>query len=125
MLKIEVPYNLLCEKYGKYNVIPRSEAFVELGILKPGQAVSGDYDVSYKDTEGNEFFVEVKTGSRNMFYMSPGELQFAKSHSDSYRVYYVYDIESNSPKYSILPDKFWEDNNFRITEIVEKIEIVF
>lgn len=118
-------YNLLCEKYGECNVFPRSEAFVELGILKPGQAVSGDYDVSYKDTKGNEFFVEVKTGSKNMFYMTPEELHFAKAHPDSYRVYYVYDIESNSPKYSILPNKFWENSKFQMTEIVEKIEIAF
>lgn len=118
-------YNLLCEKYGECNVFPRSEAFVELGILKPGQAISGDYDVSYKDAEGNEVFVEVKTGSKNMFYMTPGELQFAKKHSDSYKVYYVYDIENDSPKYAILPDKFWENIKFRMTEIVEKIEITF
>ena len=118
-------YNLLCEKYGKCNVFPRSEAFVELGILKPGQAVSGDYDISYKDSEEKEYFVEVKTGSKSMFYMTPGELQFAKNHPDSYRVYYVYDIESNPPKYSILPDKFWENSKFQMTEIIEKIEITF
>lgn len=118
-------YNLLCEKYGKCNVFPRSEAFVELGILKPGQAISGDYDISYKDSEEKEYFVEVKTGSKSMFYMTPGELQFAKDHPDSYRVYYVYDIESNPPKYSILPDKFWENSKFQMTEIVEKIEITF
>ena len=28
------------------NVYPKSEAFVEIGILKPGQASSGQYDLS-------------------------------------------------------------------------------
>ena len=40
-------YNLLCERYGEDHVYPRSEAFVELGILKAGQAISGEYDISY------------------------------------------------------------------------------
>ena len=53
-------YNLLCEQYGTENVFPNSEAFVEIGILKPGQASSGDYDLSYKDEHGKTFFVEVK-----------------------------------------------------------------
>ncbi len=118
-------YNLLCQLYGVDNVFPRSEAYVELGIIKPGKAVSGDYDISYKDAAGNETFIEVKTGSENRFYMTPSELQFAKRHADSYRVYYVRDIKSMSPKCTILTCKFWEDPLYRMTEIVEKIEVDF
>lgn len=118
-------YNLLCHQYGIENVFPRSEAYVELGIIKPGKAISGDYDISYKDSLGNETFIEVKTGSENVFYMTPRELQFAKRHPDSYRIYYVYDIKSFSPKYMILPSRFWEDTHYRMTEIIEKIEVDF
>ena len=57
--------------------------------------------------------------------MTPGELQFAKRHPDSYRVYFVSDIKSEFPKYIVLPCKFWEDTHYRISEIVEKIEITF
>lgn len=118
-------YNLLCKQFGTDNVFPRSEAYVDLGIIKPGQAVSGDYDISYKDQTGDEIFVEVKTGHENIFFMTPGELQFAKRHPDSYRVYFVSDIKSEFPKYIVLPCKFWEDTHYRISEIVEKIEITF
>lgn len=69
-------YNLLCERVGKENVFPRSEAFVELGIIKPGQAISGEYDISYKSDDGIEYFVEVKTGDGKSFIISPGELQY-------------------------------------------------
>ena len=118
-------YNYLCDKYGKENVYPRSEAFVDLGILKPGLAVSGDYDLSYKDN-GKEIYVEVKTGNgKNMFFMSPGELKFAKDHASSYNVYYVYDINSTPPKFIILPSEFWNDVKYRMKEIVEKYEFTF
>ena len=115
----------MCDKYGKENVYPRSEAFVDLGILKPGLAVSGDYDLSYKDN-GKEIYVEVKTGNgKNMFFMSPGELKFAKDHASSYNVYYVYDINSTPPKFIILPSEFWNDVKYRMKEIVEKYEFTF
>lgn len=119
-------YNLLRQQYGENNVSPRSEAFVELGIIKPGIAVSGDYDISYRDAAGNEIFVEVKTGNENVFYMTPGELRFAKEHPDTYRVYYVYNIKDVPPKYMILPCRFWEDSqHYRIKEIIEKVEVDF
>lgn len=115
-------YNALIAKYGKDRVFPHSEAFIDLGILKPGQASSGDYDISYRGDDDNEIFVEVKTGERNMFYMSPGELKWAKEHSLHYYVYYVYDIHTN-PKYVVLPQRFWEDvDKYQMREIVEKIE---
>lgn len=115
-------YNALVEEYGKDRVFPHSEAFIDLGILKPGQVSSGDYDISYRGDDDNEIFVEVKTGERSMFYMSPGELKWAKEHSLHYYVYYVYDIHTN-PKYVVLPQRFWEDGDkYQMREIVEKIE---
>ncbi len=125
-------YNALCAEYGKENVFPRSEAFVKLGILKPGQATSGKFDLSYKNDKGEEIQVEVKTGSSDMFYMSTDELEYAKtiqSESETskikYRLFYVYDIDSDSPKYEILPDKFWEDSRYHYNEIIERIEFSF
>ena len=74
-----IVYNWLVDKYGKINVFPRSEAFVEIGILKPGQASSGEYDLWYKDEAGRIIYVEVKTtGDGQSFIITPGELEFAK-----------------------------------------------
>lgn len=115
-------YNLLCKKYGKDNVFPRSEAYVELDILKPGQAISGDYDISYKDSAGNEFYVEVKTGDSQSFFVSPDEMKFAKANGERYELIYVFNLENDVPNYHKLPKKFWEDSHYQKKEIVEKIE---
>ena len=120
-----VIYNLLCEQFGEENVYPKSEAFVEIGILKPGQASSGQYDLSYMDKSGTEFFVEVKTGDGKSFIISPGELDFAKQNPDQFKLFLVYEIDSGTPKYIELPKKFWEDKKFRKTEIIERIEFEF
>lgn len=120
-----VIYNLLCEQFGKENVFPKSEAFIEIDILKPGQASSGQYDLSYKDELGSEFFVEVKTGDGKSFIISPGELEFAKQNPNQFKLFLVYEIDSETPKYIELPVKFWEDKKFRKTEIVERIEFEF
>jgi len=120
-----VIYNLLCEQFGEENVYPKSEAFVEIGILKPGQASSGQYDLSYKDQSGTEFFVEVKTGDGKSFIISPGELDFAKQNPNQFKLFLVYEIDSETPKYIELPMKFWEDKKFRKTEIIERIEFEF
>lgn len=118
-------YNLLCKQFGEENVFLKSEAFVEVGILKPGQASSGQYDLSYKDESGTEFFVEVKTGDGKSFIISPGELEFAKQNPNQFKLFLVYEIDSETPKYIELPAKFWEDKKFRKTEIVERIEFEF
>lgn len=120
-----VIYNLLCLEFGKDNVYPRSEAFVEIGILKPGQAISGQYDLSYKDESKTEFFVEVKTGNGKSFIISPSELDFAKQNPNQFKLFLVYDIDTDTPKYIELPKKFWEDEKYRKTEIVERIEFEF
>ena len=115
-------YNLLCQNYGKENVFPRSEAYVDLDILKPGQAISGDYDISYKDSAGNEFYVEVKTGDSQSFFVSPDEMKFAKANGERYELIYVFNLENDVPNYHKLPKKFWEDSHYQKKEIVEKIE---
>lgn len=100
-----------------------------MGILPSGLAVSGDYDISYKDEKGKEFFVEVKTSnSGQIFFLSPDELEFAKNNSDKYKLFFVYDIDNNNPeksKYYELPSKFWENDKYRKNEIIEKIEFNF
>jgi hypothetical protein len=118
-------YNLLCKEYGIENVFPKSEAFVEIGILKPGQASSGEYDISYKDEHGKTFFVEVKTGDGKSFIITPGELEFAVKNSDQFKLYLVSEIDSDKPKYKEMPSRFWEDDKFRLKEVVERIEVEF
>nr|WIF88293.1 DUF3883 domain-containing protein [Acholeplasma laidlawii] len=120
-------YNLLSEVYGRNKVIPKSEAFVKLGILKPGQASSGNYDLSYFDSDGIERFVEVKSSDGGMFYITPRELKFAKNNSDKYKVFLVF-INKLNPElsqYKELPFRFWENNKFALHEIVEKIQCKF
>lgn len=118
-------YNLLTQQYGKMNIHPRSEAFVDLGILKSGLATSGEYDLSYIDNNKEEIYVEVKTGHNNTFYISPDELKFAKEHASHYYIYYVYDINTKEPKYKVIPTIFWENDTFHITEIIEKYKVTF
>ncbi len=118
-------YNYLCREMGKENVFPRSEAFVEMEIIKPGLAVSGDYDISYRDDTGREYFVEVKVSDRSSFYISPGELDFAKANEDKYKLFVVYDVESQTPKFFEMPACFWKDERFCRKEIVERIEFSF
>lgn len=107
-------YNLLCSEYGKNNVFPRSEAFLDLEILKPGQARSGDYDLSYIAKDGVEYFVEVKTGKEGEFYISESELEYAKKNSDRYKLFCVFNIEQEKPNYIELPAKFWEDDRYTL-----------
>ncbi|SLK50312.1 Uncharacterised protein [Mycobacteroides abscessus subsp. abscessus] len=118
-------YNLLCKQHGKENVYPKSEAFVEIGILKPGQAISGEYDLSYKDKHGKLYYVEVKTGDGKSFIITPGELEFAKQNPDQFKLYLVSEIDSDQPKYQEVPLRFWEIDKFRLKEVVERIEVEF
>ena len=117
-------YNYLCDEYGKDKVEAKSEAFVQLGIITAGQAMSGEYDMSYK--VGDEtIYVEVKAGEGNRIYLSPSELAFAKDHADCYQVYYVTGLNTDKPEFSILSDKFWEDERYALREIIETIEVTF
>lgn len=117
-------YNLLCERVGRENVIARSEAFAELGIINYGQARSGEYDISYID-QGTEYFVEVKTSNENSFFISPEELKYAQEHAEKYRLFLVYDVDTVQPKCAELPERFWENPKFRKKEIIEKIKFEF
>ena len=112
-------YNLLCEDYGKENVYPISEAFVALDILKSGQEQSGEYDLSYKNKEGKTIYVEVKTGHNNTFIISSGELEFAKQHPNNYELYFVYNLETSTPRYYLIDKCFWKSKKYfqRIKEI--------
>ena len=116
-------YVMLCEKFGKDNVKPCSEAFIDLGILLPGQCYTSEYDLRYTDN-GVTYYVEVKTGHSNLFYMSNNELKFAKENADKYKLFLVYDIFENSYTYTELPIKFWEDN-VKFRQIYEKIRFEF
>ena len=118
-------YNLLCVEFGEDNVRAISEAFVDLGILKAGQGISGQYDISYKNKENNEIFVEVKTGNEKSFIITQNELEFAKENPERFELYLVYDVDKKEPKYKKIPYKFWKNPKFRFKEIVERIEVNF
>lgn len=122
----QLAYNYYCKKYGKDKVIPRSEAFVDLGILKPGQEKSGLYDLSYIGEGGSEFFVEVKGSDGHSFTITPGELEFAQENPEKFKLMLVYEIEkAPDSKCAELPDKFWEDERYRLKPIIEKIRVEF
>lgn len=120
-------YNLLSHdtKIKKVRVV--SEAFVALGILSAGQADSNKgYDIEYEDEIGDLHYVEVKSSSNsNTFIMSPKELEFAKQNADKYELYLVYALEENPPKATKLPNRFWELKEYKMNEIIEKIEVKF
>lgn len=118
-------YNYLCDKYGVENVFPKSEAFITLGILKPGQAESGQYDISYKEPDGKTYFVEVKAGNKHRFFISPNELDFAKKNEGRYKLFIVYNLKKEIPDFIELPSKFWDNPKFQKTEIIETIEYKF
>lgn len=121
-----VIYNYLCSKFKKENVKPISEAFVTLGIIKPGLAKSGDYDIEYIDSNsGEKYFVEVKAGDSNSFFITPEELNFAKTHSKNYKLFIVYNIDKENPDFHELPFEFWDDDRYHLEEIIEKIHIKF
>lgn len=105
-------------------VFYRSEAFKEMGMALPSDVRSGKFDLYYQTNDGDFYFVEVKAQSGNerpfSFFITPGELEFAKKHPDNFKLFFVYDIKSGNPKCFELPAKFWEDNeHFRQHEIVE------
>lgn len=116
-------YNYLCKKYGRENVEPRSEAFVQLGIIPAGLIKPG-CDLAYREGD-KTIYVEVKTGENNRIYLSPGELEFAHKHADNYRLFYVTDINNKQPKFSVLEPKFWDDPRYKKREIIESIEFTF
>lgn len=96
-----------------------------MGILKPGQAESGQYDISYKDPDGKIYFVEVKAGNNHRFFISPGELDFAKKNAGRFKLFIVYNLKRETPDFTEIPSKFWDNPKFHKTEIIETIEYKF
>lgn len=118
-------YNLLVDKFGRNNVFPKSEAFVQLGIIEHGQGISEKCDIEYIDPKTNErYFVEVKTGDCNSFFITPDELEFAMQEEEKYKLFVVYDIEYDS-KYIEIDSKFWTNSRYRRKDIIEKIKFDF
>ena len=121
-------YNALVKEVGsKDRVKPVSEAFVSLGIISSGQADSTKgYDIKYYpvDSEG-PCYVEVKKCDNGTFFITTRELEFAKEHADNYYIYVVYDVDKPTPRFSKLPARFWEDEHYKVTQVVEKYEVRF
>ena len=115
-------FNLLCKEYGRENVFPMSEAYVELGIIEAGLDKNCGYDIAYKDSAGTEFHVEVKTGDSQSFFLSPDELKYAKDNAEIYKLFCVYNLDKDPPDYIELPRKFWKDSRYKKRDIIEKIE---
>ena len=108
-------YNFLVDTYSKDNVFPKSEAFVKLGILNPGQERSGKCDIEYFDPSKNKrMFVEVKAGNSNGFDISEKELKFAKEKGDAYELYVVFKGSDNQYYFSVLDSRFWENPRYKI-----------
>lgn len=118
-------YNYLCKEYGKEHVFPKSEAFITLGILLPGQAESGEYDISYKAPDGKIYYVEVKSGYKNRFFITPSELDFAKKNAERYKLFVVYNMKKKIPDFTEIPAKFWNNPKFHQTEIIETLQYTF
>jgi hypothetical protein len=65
------------------------------------------YDVLSFDAAGNERHIEVKTtalGAQTPFYITSAELEFARSHPESFALYRVYDARSNPTFYALEGD---------------------
>ncbi len=113
-------YNYLVNKYGKENVIWVSR-----------ESDSEHYDIKYKK-ENEWIYVEVKTFSNNVFFMSKAEKDFADEKKDKYELFLV-EISSNNRceegkiyplKYSdlekleFIPKEF--EIHYKIIEIKDK-----
>lgn len=83
------------------------------------------YDISYIDSDGKEYFVEVKAGDGHSFFITPGELNYAKENADKHKLIIVYDIDAEKPKCMELPQKFREDSRYRMKAVIEKYEFEF
>ena len=63
------------------------------------------YDVLSYTIDGHERYIEVKTtalGALTPFYLSSAELQFARSHPQSYALYRVYAVDARPPRFFAL-----------------------
>ena len=44
--------------------------------------------------------------------------------SNKYQLFVVYNLEKEIPSYEEIPMEFWNNDNFRRTDIIEKIEFI-
>lgn len=42
-----------------------------------------------------------------------------------FKLFLVYNIDKDKPHFIELPTRFWEDNRYRLTPIIEKVEVKF
>jgi hypothetical protein len=83
----------LCIEFGADNVIWESKTNDNAG-----------YDIKYKNQNGDWKFVEVKTSSNFVFYISKNEYGFANEHKEHYEIYLV----SSDEIHKITPVDFSE-----------------
>lgn len=103
-------FNSLVEEFDKENVIWESKTNDAAG-----------YDIKYKNKINNWIFVEVKTYSNGVFYLSKNEKDFAVKNKDNYEIHLV----SDEKIYKINPVDFSTLNltatNFKIKyQLIEK-----
>lgn len=75
-------FNYLVKEYERNNVKWFSK-----------ESDSGHYDIRYKKDD-RWFYVEVKTFSNNMFYLSKDEKEFAENNKENYEIFLV-EVSSN------------------------------
>jgi len=71
-------YNWLINRYGKSKV----KWFAK-------ESDTGHYDIRYEKEENKWVYVEVKTYSNNMFYLSKDEKKFAEKNKSKYEIFFV------------------------------------
>lgn len=95
--------NLIKESL-KENGIDKPEVY---SVLEGNGVKDGDgYDIRYKDENGIERYIEVKTttGAYNTpFYFTGPELEAAQLLKDTYLIYRVYDFNMDSGKGELIP----------------------
>ncbi len=79
-----------------------------------GSSAEG-YDMEYTNELGTRCYVEVKSTTDSIekgvsFFLTNNEYKFAMNHSSSYYVYYVSEVNSDTPKITILSDLFIDED---------------
>jgi hypothetical protein len=107
-------YNWLIDKYGKSKVKWFSK-----------ESDSGHYDLRYEANENNWKYVEVKTYSNQIFYLSKPEKTFADANKGQYEIFFV-ELPANkkcadSKIYIIRDVDYSDEENFRL--VANKYEV--
>ncbi len=87
-----------------------SENARKANVNPEGSAELG-YDMEYIDSKGKKMYVEVKASVSDIieFHMTSSEYNFAKKHSDEYKVLFVAKATSDSPKMYVLSNLMTKD----------------